>query len=52
MGDDEDGLRKKGKMVWDKKKHRFVRETVGSDNKKRIKTDSGSSVPATFKSQK
>lgn len=51
--DDEDGIKKKkGNLVWDKKKKSFVRETVGSDNKKRIKTDSGASVAATFKSNR
>ncbi|KAI8610557.1 P-loop containing nucleoside triphosphate hydrolase protein [Chytriomyces sp. MP71] len=52
-GDDEDGLKKKrGNLVWDKKNRRFVRHTVGADNKKRIKTDSGASVPATYKSDR
>ncbi|KAJ3102120.1 ATP-dependent RNA helicase ddx54 [Phlyctochytrium planicorne] len=52
-GDDEDSLRrKKGNLTWDKRKKKFVRETVGADNKKRIKTDSGASIPASFKSNK
>ncbi|KAJ3333932.1 ATP-dependent RNA helicase ddx54 [Blyttiomyces sp. JEL0837] len=51
-GDDDDGLRRKGNLVWDKRKHKFVRETVGADNKKRIKTESGASVPASFKSNR
>ncbi|KAJ3110145.1 ATP-dependent RNA helicase ddx54 [Phlyctochytrium bullatum] len=52
-GDDEESLRKKrGAMVWDKRKKKFTRETVGADNLKRIKTDSGASVPATFKSNR
>ncbi|KAI9361159.1 hypothetical protein DFJ73DRAFT_814172 [Zopfochytrium polystomum] len=55
-GDDADGLRtskrQKGALVWDKKKHRFIRETTGGDNRKRIKTESGASVPASFKSDR
>jgi hypothetical protein len=39
----------KGKLVWDKTKKNFVRDTLGSDNVKRIKTESGQRVPASFK---
>jgi ATP-dependent RNA helicase DDX54/DBP10 len=53
IGDDEDGLkRRKSALTWDSKKHKFVRPTVGSDNKKMIKTDSGALIPATFKSKR
>ncbi|KAJ3196951.1 ATP-dependent RNA helicase ddx54 [Irineochytrium annulatum] len=54
-GDDEDGLKvtkTRGNLLWDKKKKSFVRQTAGADNKKRIKTDSGASVPASFKSNR
>ncbi|KAJ3264816.1 ATP-dependent RNA helicase ddx54 [Chytriomyces hyalinus] len=52
-GDDEDGLKKKkGNLVWDKKNRRFTRPTVGADNLKRIKTDSGASIPASFKTDR
>ncbi|KAJ3210898.1 ATP-dependent RNA helicase ddx54 [Dinochytrium kinnereticum] len=52
-GDDEETLRKKkGNLTWDKRKKQFVRETVGADNRKRIKTDSGASIPASFKSNR
>lgn len=53
IGDDEDGLkRRKSALTWDSKKHKFVRPTVGSDNKKMIKTDSGALIPASFKSKR
>jgi ATP-dependent RNA helicase DDX54/DBP10 len=53
IGDDEDGLkRRKSALTWDSKKHKFVRPTVGSDNKKMIRTDSGALIPATFKSKR
>ncbi|KAJ3031440.1 UNVERIFIED_CONTAM: ATP-dependent RNA helicase ddx54 [Siphonaria sp. JEL0065] len=52
-GDDDDTLKKKrGNLVWDKKKKQFVRPTVGSDNKKRFKTESGASVLASYKSDR
>ncbi|KAI8853756.1 P-loop containing nucleoside triphosphate hydrolase protein [Chytridium lagenaria] len=53
-GDDEETMmtKKKGNLVWDKRKKTFVRTTVGADNRKRIKTESGASVPATFKSNR
>ena len=51
--DDTDALRKsKSKMIWDSKKHNFIRPTVGSDNKKRIRTESGASIPASFKTKR
>ncbi|RKP21288.1 P-loop containing nucleoside triphosphate hydrolase protein, partial [Rozella allomycis CSF55] len=50
MGDDRDALNMQTKkLTWDKKKKKFIKQTIGSDNKKRIKTDSGMSVPASFK---
>ncbi|KAJ1552828.1 ATP-dependent RNA helicase ddx54, partial [Cladochytrium tenue] len=55
QGDDDEALRtkrKKGSLQWDKKLHRFVRDTVGSDNRKRIKTDSGATVLASFKTNR
>ncbi|KAJ3391161.1 ATP-dependent RNA helicase ddx54 [Entophlyctis sp. JEL0112] len=49
--DDEDGLKsKKSGLVWDKKKKAFVKHTVGADNKKRMRTESGASVLASYKS--
>ncbi|KAI9340902.1 P-loop containing nucleoside triphosphate hydrolase protein [Obelidium mucronatum] len=52
-GDDDDTLKKKkGNLVWDKKKKQFIRPTVGSDNKKRFKTESGASVLASYKSDR
>ena len=53
IGDDEDGLkRRKSNLVWDSKKHNFVRPTVGSDNKKMIRTESGGLIPASFKTKR
>ncbi|KAI8913961.1 P-loop containing nucleoside triphosphate hydrolase protein [Powellomyces hirtus] len=51
-GEDADGLRKpaRGALVWDKTKHDFVRPTIGADNKKKIRTESGAVVNASFKS--
>lgn len=42
----------KGALKWDKKKKKFIRETIGSDNKKRIRTESGSIIPASYKSKR
>ncbi|KAJ3383176.1 ATP-dependent RNA helicase dbp10 [Lobulomyces angularis] len=42
---------KKG-LLWDKSKHKFVRPTVGSDNKKMIKTESGALINASYKSDR
>ena len=51
IGDDENGLkRRKSALTWDSKKHNFVRPTVGSDNKKLFRTESGALIPASFKS--
>jgi ATP-dependent RNA helicase DDX54/DBP10 len=54
MGDDDKALKKnaKGALKWDSKKKRFIRETIGSDNKKRIKTESGNVIPASYKSKR
>ncbi|KAI9004396.1 ATP-dependent RNA helicase DBP10 [Hyaloraphidium curvatum] len=53
VGDDlADPRARKGKLVWDKAKKNFVRDTVGSDNVKRIRTESGQRVPASFKSNR
>lgn len=52
-GEDADGLRKpKGALIWDKTKHNFVRPTIGADNKKKIRTESGFMVNASFKSRR
>jgi ATP-dependent RNA helicase DDX54/DBP10 len=52
VADDDSGMRKKGSLVWDSKKRNYVRPTIGSDNKKRIKTESGALIPASFKSKR
>jgi len=54
MGDDDKALKKnqKGALKWDSKKKRFIRETIGSDNKKRIKTESGNVILASYKSKR
>ncbi|KAJ3160810.1 ATP-dependent RNA helicase ddx54 [Geranomyces michiganensis] len=51
-GEDADGLKKpaRGALVWDKDKRDFVRPTIGADNKKKIRTESGAVVNASFKS--
>lgn len=38
-----------GSMKWDSKKRRYIRETLGRDNKKLIRTDSGAMLPASYK---
>eukprot|EP00842_Homolaphlyctis_polyrhiza_P000825 jgi/Hompol1/1743/HPOL_001458-RA len=51
MQDDPDELgRKRSALKWDAKKHKFTRETVGADNKKLIRTETGALLPATYKS--
>jgi ATP-dependent RNA helicase DDX54/DBP10 len=52
VADDEDGLRKRNQLEWDSKKHKFVKNQVGSDNKRRIRTENGTLVAATFKSDR
>jgi ATP-dependent RNA helicase DDX54/DBP10 len=39
-------------LRWDKKKKQFVRNTVGSDNRKRIRTENGTLLPASFKTNR
>ena len=51
--DDSEGIQKKRQQLqWDSKIHQFVRPTVGADNKKRIKTDTGALIPASFKTDR
>lgn len=53
VADDELGLKlQKKATVWDSKTHKFKKEQIGSDNKKRIKTENGTLVAATFKSDR
>jgi ATP-dependent RNA helicase DDX54/DBP10 len=52
IADDETGLKKQKKITWDSKTHRFKKEQIGSDNKKRIKTESGTLVSASFKTDR
>jgi ATP-dependent RNA helicase DDX54/DBP10 len=40
---------KRGSLEWDKKKKRFRRDTIGADNRKKIKTDSGRYIDASYK---
>lgn len=51
---DEDLLRnkKKAAQTWDSKKHRFTSSQIGGDNKKRVRTENGTLVPATFQSDR
>ena len=48
---EEDGeqRRKKGSMVWDKKSKKYVRV---QDDKKRVKTESGVYIAATYKTNR
>ncbi|CAN8027400.1 unnamed protein product [Ixodes persulcatus] len=49
--DDEKMLRKqKSTMKWDRKKKRFVREGNDDPKKKKIRTESGAWIPASYKS--
>ena len=50
--DDEQLRKKKGNETWDSKKHRFTSHQIGSDNKKRVRTENGTLVPATFQSDR
>lgn len=53
VADDPDEMKKKkGDLRWDSKKHKFTRDTIGSDNKKRIRTDNGTIVLASFKAER
>jgi ATP-dependent RNA helicase DDX54/DBP10 len=52
-GDDSTSMmRGRTKMLWDSKKHKFVRPTVGQDNKKMIKTESGALIAGSYKSER
>ncbi|TPX42793.1 hypothetical protein SeLEV6574_g05413 [Synchytrium endobioticum] len=51
-GDDKDTMKASRKLQWDSKKHNFVRPTIGADNKKRVRTDSGALVPASYNSKR
>ncbi|RKO99167.1 hypothetical protein CXG81DRAFT_14893, partial [Caulochytrium protostelioides] len=42
----------KAPLVWDKKKHNFVRHTIGADNQKRFTSESGASLPASLKADR
>ena len=49
-GEDATTLRKQtNALKWDSKKKRFIRQTVGADNKKMIRTESGTLLPATYR---
>lgn len=53
VADDPDEMKKKkGDLRWDSHKHQFTRDTIGSDNKKRIRTENGTVVLATFKADR
>lgn len=53
IADDPSELKKKkGDLRWDSNKHKFTRDTIGSDNKKRIRTENGTTVLATFKADR
>ncbi|KAF6762983.1 ATP-dependent RNA helicase DBP10 [Ephemerocybe angulata] len=51
-GDDGDGLRKRNNtLTWDKKKKKFIKgDGTGADNQKIIRTESGTKLPATYRS--
>ncbi|KAJ3724529.1 P-loop containing nucleoside triphosphate hydrolase protein [Lentinula raphanica] len=50
-GDEGLADRKKRQLKWDKKKKKFVKgDGVGSDNVKMVKTESGTKLPATYRS--
>ncbi len=50
--DDVEGLRKKPALTWDSTKHRFQRNAVGADNKKKIRSESGVLVDASYKTDR
>jgi DBP10CT (NUC160) domain len=52
VADDPDDMKKKGDLRWDSTKHKFTRDTIGSDNKKRIRTENGTTVLASFKADR
>jgi len=50
-GDEALADRKKRQLSWDKKKKKFVKgDGAGSDNVKLVKTESGTKLPATYRS--
>lgn len=50
--DDDLMFKKKPVQTWDSKKHRFTSNQVGADNKKRVRTENGTLVPASFQSDR
>jgi ATP-dependent RNA helicase DDX54/DBP10 len=52
VADDPDDMKTRGELKWDSQKKRFTRNQIGADNKKRIKTESGATVLASFKSDR
>ncbi|KAI9142953.1 P-loop containing nucleoside triphosphate hydrolase protein [Paraphysoderma sedebokerense] len=54
LGDEKDSMNqsRKGGLKWDSRKKKFIRETVGQDNKKLIKGESGIKLPASLKSDR
>lgn len=49
-GDDPTGRKKVlGKLTWDSKKKRYIRPTIGADNKKLIRTEHNTYLPASYK---
>ncbi|KAF8658275.1 hypothetical protein AX16_002051 [Volvariella volvacea WC 439] len=50
-GDEAVAERKKRQLTWDKKKKKFVKgDGTGADNVKLVKTESGTKLPATYRS--
>lgn len=50
-GDDAESIfKKRGALTWDSRKKKFIRKTIGADNKERIRTDAGQLVLASYKS--
>ncbi|WVW78780.1 hypothetical protein I302_100742 [Kwoniella bestiolae CBS 10118] len=43
---------KASQLSWDRKKRKFIKPTVGSDNKKMIRSESGSLLPASYSAGK
>ncbi len=52
VADDETDMKRQKTMTWDSKKHQFVKHQIGSDNKKRIRSENGTLIAATFKSNR
>ncbi len=51
-GDEVSNGRLKNGIKWDSKKKKYITTTIGADNKKRIRTESGMSIPASYKSDR